>query len=92
MDKETIKYISIIFLIILTALFYFSLLWAIDDKEMKRFSSLSNDLNILKSNDLGFANYIQANANTLTYINENCKVTKDTNEITELTCIKSKTR
>jgi hypothetical protein len=51
---------------------------------------LVSDTNILKNNDLGFANYIQANANTLTYINENCKVTKDTNEITELTCIKSK--
>jgi len=90
MDKETIKYIFIIFLIILTALFYFSLLWATDDKEMKRFSSLSNDLNILKNNDLGFANYIQANETTLKYLNENCKVTKDTNEIIELTCIKNK--
>ena len=51
---------------------------------------LVSDTNTLKQNDLGFAQYIQANANTLKYLNENCKVTKDTNEVTELTCIKNK--
>jgi len=49
-----------------------------------------NDTNTLKNNDIGFVNYIQSNATTLQYINENCKVTNDTNEITVLTCIKPK--
>lgn len=51
---------------------------------------LANDLNILKSNDLTMAQYIQYNSQTLEYLNKNCKITNDTNEVTVLTCIKVK--
>ena len=51
---------------------------------------IQNDLNILKSNDSAFAQYIVQNSQTLEYLNKNCKVTSDNNEVTVLTCIKVK--
>jgi len=51
---------------------------------------LANDLNVLKSNDLAMVQYIQYNSQTLEYINNNCRVTSDNNEVTVLTCIKVK--
>ena len=53
-------------------------------------NTLIQDLNVLKSNDLAMAQYIQYNSQTLEYINNNCKITSDNNEITVLTCIKVK--
>lgn len=53
-------------------------------------TQLVSDTNTLKNNDLAMAEYIQANSNTITYLNENCKVTQDNNDITVLTCIKPK--
>ena len=52
--------------------------------------AIASDLNTLKNNDKGFADYILANSQTTTYLQENCKVTNDTNELTTLTCIKPK--
>jgi len=53
-------------------------------------NTLIQDLNVLKSNDLAMVQYIQYNSQTLEYINNNCRVTSDNNEVTVLTCIKVK--
>ena len=50
----------------------------------------SKDVNQLLSNDIAMANYIQANSNTIQYLNENCKQTQDNNETITLTCLKVK--
>jgi hypothetical protein len=55
-----------------------------------QFNSIKDDLNILKNNDKAFGEYILANSQTTTYLQENCKITNDTNELTTLTCIKPK--
>ena len=49
---------------------------------------IAKDTNTLIANDSAFAQYIVQNSQTLEYLNKNCKVTSDTNEVTVLTCIK----
>jgi hypothetical protein len=52
--------------------------------------TISKDINTILIRMDAQDNYIQQNSNTLTYINQNCKVTNDTNELTVLTCLKVK--
>lgn len=52
--------------------------------------SMQQDLNVLKNNDIAFADYIKTNSTTLEYLNNNCKITQDNNETTTLICIKVK--
>ena len=82
-DKQiTIALISII---VITAFIFIGI--AINSSKM---DSISQDLNVLKSDDNQFASYIIQNSQTLDYLNKNCKVTSDNNETTTLVCIKVK--
>lgn len=86
-DKSATLFLAIGIAGVFIAIIYLlNIGWNLQDTN-KTFAS---DLNVLKSNDLAFAQYITANSQTLEYLNKNCKVTSDTNEVTVLTCLKAK--
>jgi hypothetical protein len=88
MNDKTTMIIAGVFALSFSALLLFIGMQVAESN--KNMVLVQSDLNVLKSNDLGFAQYIIQNSQTLDYLNKNCRVTSDTNEITILTCLKVK--
>ena len=88
MDNGIFFYLGIAVILLISG--FFGTASIMTNQVIDKVQLVKDDTNALLANDLAMAQYIQYNSQTLEYINNNCKVTSDTNEITVLTCIKVK--
>lgn len=54
------------------------------------YKDIRQDLNSIQTHQTALENYLINSQTTLKYINDNCKVTQDNNDVTILTCLKVK--
>jgi hypothetical protein len=83
-NSDTTLIIAVMFICLGVAFIVFGYIQTEPNKLMAK------DINTLLTNDIAMANYIQANSQTMEYLNKNCKQTNDTNETITLTCLKVK--
>ena len=88
MDNGIFFYLGIAVILLISG--FFGTASIMTNQVIDKVQLVKDDTNALLANDLAMAQYIQYNSQTLEYINNNCKVTSDTNEVTVLTCIKVK--
>jgi len=88
MDNGIFFYLGIAVILLISG--FFGTASIMTNQVIDKVQLVKDDTNALLANDLAMAQYIQYNSQTLEYINNNCKVTSDNNEITVLTCIKVK--
>ena len=88
MDNGIFFYLGIAVILLISG--FFGTASIMTNQVIDKVQLVKDDTNALLANDLAMAQYIQYNSQTLEYINNNCKITSDTNEITVLTCIKVK--